>query len=422
MTGNTRFDVAVVGGGASGLTAAIAAARAGASVVMAERMPRPGKKILITGGGRCNLSNTNLSPAVFTATDPGLVRAVFEKIDGESLVRFFRGLGLATYNESGRIFPLTNQAASVLKVLELEIAGLGIKVELGCEITALRPEPTGFGLEAGDGRRFKSHTVVLTGGGRAYPALGSNGSAYGLAQKIGHTVVPPVPSAVPLLVKDKLCHFLQGQKIRGRAAAMVEGMETAAAEGDILFTAYGLSGTAILDVSEPLSIALNRGEIQKTELLADFVPFLSLDELTSEFQKRLAGGWAETDLAAGILPEKFGPLLPALVPSPPPSSASRADGRARAASLAAALKSHRFTVLGTRGWNEAEFTAGGVDAGEVDRTTLESKKQRGVFLAGELLDVQGPRGGFNLAWAWASGLIAGEAAARASYLGTIKVS
>jgi len=413
MTGNTRFDVAVVGGGAAGLSAAIAAARAGALVVIAERMTRPGKKILITGGGRCNLSNTSLSPADFTSTDPGLVRAAFEKVDGQAILRFFRGLGLATYDEDGRIFPITNQAVSVLKVLELEIARLGVKVELGCEITSLRPAPPGLSIEAGDGRMFEASTVVLTGGGRSYPALGSNGSAYGLAQKIGHTVIPPVPSAVPLLVKDKLCHFLQGQKIRGRAAALVEGKETAAAEGDILFTAYGLSGTAILDVSEPLSIALNRSGIGKTELLADFVPFFSRDELADNFRKRLAGGWAETDLAAGILPEKFGPLLPTLVHSSSLSSASQADGPARAASLAAALKSHRFTVLGTRGWNEAEFTAGGVDAREVERTTMESKKRRGVFLAGELLDVQGPRGGFNLAWAWASGLIAGEAAARA---------
>jgi predicted Rossmann fold flavoprotein len=210
---------------------------------------------------------------------------------------------------------------------------------------------------------------------------------------------------VPLLVKDRMCHALQGQKLRARARAVVGGKDLGSAEGEILFTQYGLSGTAVIDVSEPLSAAINRDGRKDAILVVDFVPFLTESALTAEITRRLRGNWAVPDLVSGILPEKFGTVLSGLVSV----RAGRPEDFARA--LASALKGKTFTVLGTRGWNEAEFTAGGVDAREIDPATLESARSKGVHFAGEILDVQGRRGGFNLAWAWASGYLAGEAAA-----------
>jgi predicted Rossmann fold flavoprotein len=398
-----RFDVAVIGGGAAGLVAAISAARRGGSVVICERMPRLGKKILVTGGGRCNLTNDELGPEAFTSGSPGLVAAVFGRFGKEDIRRFFKDLGLETYSEGGRVFPATNQASSVLKVLELEIGRLGVAVELGFEATGIGHSGPSFSIEAGDGRRVEARSVVLAGGGRSYPALGSNGSAYALAVRFGHRLVTPVPSAVPVLAKDRMCHFLQGQKVRAAAVALIGEKPACRAEGEVLFTQYGLSGTAVLDVSESLSIAIHRDGRADSALVLDLVPFMSAEALAAEVRRRAKAGWPAGDLAAGILPDKFAPVISAMA-----AGAERGTGGA----LAAGLKAKRFAVLGTRGWNEAEFTSGGVDAREVDPPTLESRLRPGLFLAGEMLDVQGGRGGYNLAWAWASGHVAGIAGGR----------
>jgi predicted Rossmann fold flavoprotein len=409
--GDSRsFAVVVLGGGAAGLTAAIAAARAGARVAILERLPRPGKKILVTGGGRCNLSHSPLEAAAFTSTQPALVRSVLGRMGGDAILEFFHGLGLATRVEEGRVYPAANQAASVLRLLEREARRLGVVVETGCEAIGLKPDGESWEITVAGGRSFTAPAVVLAAGGKSYPALGSNGSGFELARGLGHRIVPPVPSAVPLIVKDRLCHLLQGLKVRVRAEALVGGKTVAEAEGDLLFTAYGLSGTAVLDVSEPLSVTLNRNGGREAGLTVDFIPFLSLDDLTAELERRQRAGWAESELAAGLLPEKLAALAPSLVPDGFPASGPKTRAQA------GALKKKIFTVLGTRGWNEAEFTSGGIDAREVDENTLASKKQPRLFPAGEVLDVQGPRGGYNLAWAWASGLVAGREAAKAAGL------
>ena len=397
------YDVAVVGGGAAGLVAAISAGRKGRSVVIYDRMPRLGKKLLTTGGGRCNLLNENLAPEAFTTTSRELVASVYGRFGKEAIRGFFKDMGLEMVSEGARVFPAANQASSVLKVLELEVRRLGVAVETGFEV--LRVERTGASFVVGtkEGRKIEARSVILAGGGKSYPALGSNGSSYELAERFGHRIVPPVPSAVPVLVKDKLCHLLQGQRIRARATSEIGGNAAQTADGEVLFTQYGLSGTAVLDVSESLSIALNRELRTNTAIVLDLVPFMTKEGLAAEFSRRMKDGWADGDLAAGILPEKFGPAVRELV------SKGRREPGAAARALASALKEKRFSVQGTRGWNEAEFTCGGVDAREVDPRTLESRLQKGFYLAGEILDVQGGRGGFNLAWAWASGFVAGLA-------------
>lgn len=397
-----RFHVAIVGGGAAGLAAAVGAARRGGSAVVCERLPRPGKKLLATGGGRCNLFSEDLSPAAFTSGRPGLVAAVLGRFGKNDIRAFFGGLGLELFREGPRVFPATNQAASVLKVLELEIRRLGIAVETGFEAVRCEARGAGFVVGAKDGRTVEASAVILAGGGKAYPALGSDGSAYALARAFGHRLVPPVPSAVPVLSRDGWCHALQGQKVRARASVPAGGAPAAEAEGDALFTAYGLSGTAVLDVSESLSIALHRENRTDAAIILDLVPFLAKDALAAELLRRMRSGWAAEDLGAGLLPGKFGPLLRDL-------AAGKPAGEASARALAAALKGKRFAVHGTRGWNEAEFTAGGIDVRDVAPATLESTLRKRLFFAGEILDVQGPRGGFNLAWAWASGAVAGRA-------------
>jgi predicted Rossmann fold flavoprotein len=402
-------DLAVVGAGAAGLVTAISAARRGASVTVLERLPRIGKKLLATGGGRCNLLNERLTAAAFTATDPGLVPSILGRFGGPEIRAFFEGLGLHLQtDEAGRVYPATNQAASVLKVLELEAERLGVGIEIRFEVDRIESAAGRFRIGAADGRKVEARRVVLAGGGRSYPALGSNGSCYDLAASFGHRIVKPVPSAVPLLVKAPMCHFLQGQRMRVRIESRVGGETRQEAVGELLFAQYGLSGTAVLDVSESLSIAMNRDGRRDTSVVVDFFPFISEKEAAAELARRLAACWAPKDLVSGLLPEKFSLFLPQLLAEVADDPGKRLDAES-ARKLAFLLKAREFQVQGTRGWNEAEFTSGGVDAREVGPGTLESKLRPGLYFAGEVLDVQGGRGGFNLAWAWASGLVAGLA-------------
>lgn len=402
-----RFDIAVVGGGAAGLVAAVSAARRGTSVTVLERLPRTGKKLLATGGGRGNLLNEHLAAPAFTSSDPGLVASILDRFGKVEIRAFFEGLGLRLQTEAdGRIYPATNQASSILKVLELEAGRLGVPVETGFEVAGITATFGGFSVVSAAGQKTEAGAVILAGGGRSYPALGSNGSCYPLAARFGHSLVPPVPSAVPLLVKDRMCHFLQGQKLMARLAGLVDGQVRQSAEGELLFTQYGLSGPAALDVSESLSIAINRESKKDTAVIADLLPFMSEKELAATFQRRSEAGWAAKDLGAGLLPEKFALVMPQFLQDAGVADMLGIKGEP-ARRLAAALKARKFAVQGTRGWNEAEFTSGGVDAREVKPRTLESKLQRGLYFAGEVLDVQGGRGGYNLGWAWASGFVAG---------------
>ncbi len=213
---------------------------------------------------------------------------------------------------------------------------------------------------------------------------------------MGHSIIEPVPAVVPLVVKDNLCQILQGQKIFAIAKSMIEGKEEGEASGELLFTKYGLSGTCILDISEDISIALNRHH--KTEALVsiDMVPFMDKEQLKNELRKRIEEKLPAEEMLVGILPNKFGIALKELF----------RDNDLNAA--VNSLKNRRFRVIGTRGWNEAEFTSGGINVNEVKSGTLESKLKEGVYFAGEILDVNGKRGGYNLGWAWASGFVAGQ--------------
>lgn len=384
-----QFVTGVIGGGASGIAAAIRAKRHGA-VVLCEKMPRLGKKILASGNGRCNLSNERLDPASYNAASRHLVKSVFASFGKEAIDGFFARLGVMTYDDDCRLFPVTNQSATVLRALERELTRGPVTIKHGFDVRHLTADKTGFVIAARSGERLRADRVVLATGGRTYPSFGSDGSGYALAKQFGHTIIEPVPVAVPLEIKDPLCHLLQGQKIFARVRALIGGAVAAESNGELLFTKYGLSGTAILDISRPLSIAIHRHKAKDVQIAVDLVPFMERSALLEELRRRVAEKFPADDMLVGLLPNKFGPAL-----------GTRAD--------AAGLKDMRFTVTGTRGWNEADFTAGGVDTREVREGTLESKVRPGLFFCGEVLDVDGERGGFNLAWAWASGMVAGAA-------------
>jgi predicted Rossmann fold flavoprotein len=390
------YEVGVIGGGAAGICAAISAARKAQAVVICEKMPAIGKKLLATGNGRCNLLNETLEERFFNPGSRELVKRVFGQFGGEKIRRFFADLGLYFSSVDGRVFPVTQQAATVLKLLEKELNKLKVMLELSFECTAITVGHKDISLLSRGRRTITCRKVVLAGGGKSYPSFGSTGSLMRIAEELGHTLIAPVPCAVPLIVKDPLCQVLQGQRIAATARSVIAGEEGRAVAGDLLFTRYGLSGTCVLDVSEELSIALNRRGQKDVALVIDLVPFLSGAGLKKELRRRLLAGWEKEQMLVGILPNKMSQALQDLF------SSSDLEFVVRR------LKERIFRVSATRGWNEAEFTAGGVNLREINILNLESKIRRGLYFAGEMLDVNGARGGYNLAWAWASGLLAGE--------------
>lgn len=390
-----KFDIVIIGGGAAGITAAISAKRRGRNVVICEKMPRLGKKILISGGGRCNISNESLNEEYYNPEARQLVKNIFARFDGERIKNFFNELGLRVYSEGRRLFPVTNQASSVLKVLEKELEHLKIPVEFGFEVNNITSLAKGFTVKSKSGANILCDSVVITGGGKTYPSLGCDGSCYNLARAFGHNIIEPVPSAVPLLLKDKFCHLLQGQKIQCIARSVIDGGIKKETGGELLFTKYGLSGTAILDISGDISIAINRLKKRGAQVSIDMAPFIDENSLREEVENRISRHFTMENLMVGILPNKFSLVFKDLFKG------------ASVEKIVNVLKDKRFDIIGTKGWNEAEFTAGGVDVENIKERTLESKLKKGVYFAGEILDVNGERGGYNLAWAWASGFVAG---------------
>jgi predicted Rossmann fold flavoprotein len=308
------YDLVVVGGGPAGIMAAITAKRQGVSVLVCEKMPKLGKKLLASGAGRCNLLNEKVGAEYYNPEARPLVSEVFRQFEKEKILGFFKELGLEIYaQEDGRMFPVTDQAASVLKVLEMELERLKVPVELNCCIKQIEIKPDGFHLKTQDGKNFSGRSGILAGGGRSYPALGSDGSAYALAQKLGHTIVEPVPSTVALLVKDPWCHLLQGQKIRATVTSRIRNKNIRTVSGELLFTQYGLSGTAILDVSEEISAAANREGIRDLEIETDILPSFSEEELRTEFLRRFERGIPAEHLLEGLLPTKFSAAMKTLL-------------------------------------------------------------------------------------------------------------
>jgi len=396
LSNTKKYFTAVIGGGAAGFCAAISKARLGESVIICEKTTQIGKKILASGDGRCNLLNDNMDESYYNPEARDLVKSIFDKFDKYKILNFFKELGLETYSKEGRIFPVTNQAASVLKVLEKEIKRLSIPIEFGFDCSGLSFSKKGILILSKAGKNVECRKVIIAGGGKAYPISGSDGNIYNTVIQLGHTIVEPVPVTVPIVVKDSLCSSLQGQKIFATARSFVEGEMRDEAKGELLFTKYGLSGTCILDVSEAISVALNREGKSDVFISIDMVPFMNKDQLKNEFKKRIKKKSPDEEMLIGILPNKLSAALKGLFTKNDIDIAVNT------------LKDRRFKVTGTRGWSQAEFTSGGISIKEIKTGTLESKLRHDVYFAGEIIDVNGKRGGYNLGWAWASGFVAGQ--------------
>ncbi len=405
-----KFDIAVVGGGASGLAAALAALRRGReagrrpAVAVVEKNPRVGKKLLMTGNGRCNLTNRNAGPARYHG-DAAQAAAVLEGCTPQELLNRFRALGLFCRElEDGRLYPYSLQASAVLNVLRRALQSAGGAELCGLPVESVRKSGDGFTLSAGETRLFARRVIVATGG-KACPQSGSSGDGYALLAPFGHSVTGLRPALVQIRTEPARTRSLHGVRCEAGVLLTAGGRTVASSRGEVQFAQGALSGICIFDLSRYVD------RPSGMELSLDLAPEFSGEKLADFFaaQAKAAPACPAGSVPEGLLPkalaaetEKAAGIAPAAA-----ASAPSAEDWGR---LAATVKRFRFPVLGTLSWQNAQVTAGGIPLAETDGG-LQSRKCAGIYLCGEILNLDGGCGGYNLHWAWASGIAAGHAAA-----------
>lgn len=367
----------IIGGGAAGLAAAAAGAQCGAEVTILERVDRVGKKLLQTGNGRCNLTNISVSPDAYNA--PEFVAPVLEALPAMSIRSFFEDLGLLTYADSeGRVYPISDAAASVLDVLRLAARDAGVEIVCGAEAVSLAPDAT---IQTADGRTYHGDAVIVsTGGGTA------------LLESIGHSMVPFSPILCPLKTDTAMIRGLSGQRIRCGVTLKRKGENVVSMRGEVLFRDYGVSGIVIFDLSR----YAKKGD----QILLDLFPDMDYKELCKLlFQRqRLFPHRAEEEFLTGLFHSRIAAAL------------LRQAGGADPKALASLIKGLPLQVQGCGDPKQAQVTRGGASLSEFDPVTLRSRLHPRLFATGEALDIDGRCGGFNLHWAFASGITAARAA------------
>ena len=394
------------------MTAAITAARLGARVTVLERQERVGKKIPATGSGRCNLTNLNSSIKNYHGEDPKFAGSILRQFPVNKSLEFFNALGVCTRAEdAGRVFPLTGQASTILDVLRYEMERLGVVLRLKTTVEGIIRHGSSFVLQWPGGEE-KADRVVVTTGGKAAPQLGGDGGGIDLLKKVGHKAAPIFPALVPLKTNPHFGPKLKGVKIIGRTLLNIFSRPAGRETGEILFTEYGLSGPPILQLSRTANRA--RMKQQPVSMTLDLFPDWSADQLLNNLQERFARNpEAAFDLSLIGLTHKR--LIPIILHEAHVAEARkpvRQVTREESGRIVQVLKNWNFDISGSLSWKEAQVMAGGIFTHDFSAQTLESKLIKGLFAAGEVLDVTGDSGGFNLQWAWSSGYVAGLHAAK----------
>lgn len=406
-----KRQVIIIGGGASGLAAAIAAAREGAGVTVLEHMDRVGKKILSTGNGRCNLTNLSLRPEHYCCSQPQFPMKVLDHFSVWDTLAFFDEIGIVTKSRNGYIYPNSDQASSVLDSLRMEAERLGVRVVTECHISRAACAGKGrFRIESDQGV-FQGERLILAAGSKAAPVTGSDGSGYQLAQAFGHRVITPLPALVQLRCQGKFLKQLAGIRCDALVKLVSEGQVLAADQGELQLTDYGVSGIPTFQVSRFAAVALHKKKA--VSVILDFLPSKSMEE-TKQFIRNRAKALAyrkSEDFLTGVLNKKLSQVLLKL---------SQIDGAELVGNLknqqlerlVHLIKVFELPVTSTNSFEQAQVCCGGVDTRDVRPETMESKLVKGLYLAGELLDVDGICGGYNLQWAWSTGITAGRCAGR----------
>jgi len=416
------YDIIIIGGGASGLAAGCAAAETGADVLIIEKNHVPGRKILSTGAGKCNFSNFQVSPEHYHPQNPAFLNQTFKALPPAEIAAFFSNLGLLyTRGEHGRLFPRSMKAQDVVNVLVNRLGALGATLLTLTEVLTIKKESNSFLVEtvkvapkwekkapAGGKNIYRAGRVILAAGGATYPQIGGSLKGYDLLESFGHSVTAPRPAIAPLKTKEKIVRELDGVRLEALVRLTDGKDKLAETTGELLFTGYGISGPAALDLSRSAVEALAEGPVfAEADFFMDF-PAQKFEALLFERVKSFSGR-PFSHFACGLLNEK---ILRAAAELAGIAWQGTLPGVDKISKFGERLKCFRLEITGATGFEDAMVTVGGCALTGIDPSTFASKKVKGLYVTGELLDIDGDSGGYNLHLAWTSGILAGRDAGR----------
>jgi len=410
------YDIAIVGGGAAGTMAAISASQFNKNIVLIEKNASIGKKILMTGNGRCNL--TNIAP-IDTFIEKfekqgNFLKTAFYRFSNKDLMNFFESKGLKLKNEqAGRVFPVTDKARSITEILQKCLEKARVTVLYKTALSDIRKKGDLFELCLSGNKKIYSKKAILTTGGLSYEETGSRGDGFRIAKRLGHTVIPLKASLVPLRTKETWVRELQGISLQNiRITFLTDGKKIVSDIGDIIFTHFGVSGPLVLDMSGKVVALISEG--QEGRLLIDIKPDLDTvkleTKLLNEFTSK--GGVQLSTVMQGLLPKSMALAFMRLLNLEPAKKASQVTKKERQA-ITHMLKALPLTIEGALSIKWGMITNGGISTKEIDPKAMESKLLPGLYFAGEILDGAAPSGGYNLQQAFSTGFLAGKEAAQA---------
>ena len=400
-------DCLILGGGAAGLAACAALAQSGARVALIERLDRVGKKIMASGNGRCNLSNADMRPACYGEAEAFVAR-VYAATPPERVLAFFSALGLMTAQEEGRIYPRTMAASSVLDVLRMACDAPGVSLMTGQEVISLAPVRGVWRARLASGECLSAPAALCAMGGQAAPHLGTDGAGARLMEALGHMIAPMYPALVQLRCDHGALRSLKGLRVPARLTLEIDGAPAASETGELLFADYGVSGVCVFQLSGPAARAL--AQRRRVALRVHLLPEVADVPVWLDARIAARETLSAQALLTGVFPRLLAQALLRQAHIAPQAEARRLCAAERAA-LCDAIAAFPLPVTGTQGFKHAQVTGGGVSLDEVDPATMASRLHGGLYIAGEVLDVAGPCGGYNLHFAFASGLTAARSIA-----------
>lgn len=417
--------VLIVGGGAAGMMAAVTAARQGDEVSLFEKNEKLGKKLFITGKGRCNITNAADIEAFFRAmnSNPKFMYSGFYSFTNDQVIQFFEDLGVQTKIERGdRVFPVSDHSSDVINALSQEMKRLGVQIYLHSEVRELLVEElsdadgtemTVSGVVLASGKKIRGDSVIVTTGGASYPSTGSTGDGYRFAKACGHKVTDLLPALVPMEVKEWYAGELMGLSLRNIEIKITDGKKKLYEEfGEMLFTHYGVTGPVILSASSVVGRRLKQKELT---LHIDLKPALAEEQLDKRVLRDFESNHNRQfkNAVDGLFPAKLKPVMVELSGIPEEKKVNEITKEERL-KFVRLIKDFTMTLTSLRGYNEAIITKGGVSVKEIDPGTMESKLVHRLYFAGEVLDLDAMTGGFNLQIAWSTGYLAGLNAGQTS--------
>ena len=406
-----NFDVIVVGAGPAGLLAAGRAAELGGKVLVLEKMRKAGRKLLVTGKGRCNITNDAAIGDFITHVYPNgrFLRFAFSNFYSKDIIDLLHKYGVeSTLERGGRYFPASNKSADVLQALLKWVNKLKVEIRCGYRVEKLIVENNGMqGIQA-NGQKFMTGHVILATGGKSYPATGSNGEGYELARRAGHSIEKVRPALVPLETEDDVAQKLQGLNLKNvKAVVWINDKKIGEEFGEMIFTHFGLSGPIILTLSRIVVDELHKNN--KVEITVDLKPALDEQKLDKRLLRDLNehGKKRIGNIFRFWLPATMVPVFIDLLGLDPEKECHQVSSKERK-QIRHLLKNLRFRITNHRSWKEAIITAGGVSTKEISSKTMESKLVTGLYFAGEMIDLDAETGGYNLQIAWSTGWLAGD--------------